>query len=176
MKQILCLFLLLASSAGAQSIRFPADLRAYLELTELQVTNILNHQTAFFAVVESEEDRLLTLDLEVRRELAKAQPDPVLVGAKIVEGEMIDRGLETKYIETVGKIRKELTDAQNTKMKSLEDAYRLVGLIEQAQDAGLWDPKLEEGPFFLFSEKPELRTMVARAKKNVRTLREKQQR
>ncbi|HYZ82766.1 MAG TPA: hypothetical protein VE621_00105 [Bryobacteraceae bacterium] len=162
------LFLIAAATLTAQSLTgVPTALRNYLTLTETQVQAIVTATNSFDSYLDEQLSLQLTLNREINRELAKAQPDATVVGQKVVELEMSDRALLNRYLEVIAEMRRSLTDEQKTKMKALEDAYRLTPLIEQAQDVGLWDPQLEElGPIFLFTEKPEMRATVARLKKN----------
>jgi hypothetical protein len=148
------LLILSTVSIFAQSGGFPSELRAYLGLTTTQVANMAQKVITFYDFIDAEFDRQDVLQDEVGDELGKQSPDPAVVGAKVVEIEMIDRAVEKKYLETVAQMRAELTAEQLTKMKSLEAAYSVVHLIEQAQDVGLWSPDNEQGPFYLMSEKP----------------------
>lgn len=108
-------------------------IRAYLEITPAQMQSIERANEEHSQWTWSKQLRLAQVQREIAEERAKTAPDPMALGVRYVEIEAICRESAAKLVEQRAKNQNLLTDAQRTKLKTLEDALKLVPAIQQAQ-------------------------------------------
>lgn len=117
---------------GSVFPQVPGALVRYLSLTPEQSSNIRSLNMSLSDYFDSKLTRMDDLNDQVMLELAKASPDPSLVGNSIVEIARIDRDLELEVRATVVKVQAVLNGEQKQKVKVLEEAIALRGTIQQA--------------------------------------------
>lgn len=77
---------------------------------------------------------------EIRDETAKSPLDPAALGIRYAEIETICRNVRDEGVSVQTRNLTLLTDAQKVKLKALDDAYKLLPVINEAQNAGLLSP------------------------------------
>lgn len=77
---------------------------------------------------------------EIGDETAKSPLDPAGLGIRYAEIETICRNVRDEGVSVQTRNLTLLTDAQKVKLKALDDAYKLLPVINEAQNAGLLSP------------------------------------
>lgn len=152
---LLCLAVLGCISANAQSDQpFPVaapppppfqQVRAYLALTDAQFTQLIQHLSDFTRFVSQRQQRMFQVQSEITDETAKIPLDPPALGIRYAEIETICRNVNDESAAVQTRNLALLTDAQKLKLKALEDAYKLLPAINDAQNAGLLSPPGSHG-------------------------------
>jgi hypothetical protein len=152
---LLCLLALTAMSGNAQvinpvpPINLPPtmafqQLRTYLGLTDTQVSQLLQNLNDYSTLVSQRQQRVFQVQSEINDETAKSPLDPAALGIRYAEIEAICRNVRDEAAATQTRNLTLLTDAQKVKLKALDDAYKLLPVISEAQNAGLLSPP---GPY-----------------------------
>ncbi|MBS1832885.1 MAG: hypothetical protein JST65_09230 [Acidobacteria bacterium] len=138
--RIALLFLVSMAIAPAQLIFESTEMTRYLELTSQQTVAVTRLRVANtqFRLEKAERTAVINRELEV--ELRKSLLDPMAIGLRHVELATIQREIAEADTKLKNDIRALLTEAQKAKLKPLEDAQRLQGLVNQAVCEGFLDP------------------------------------
>lgn len=120
--------------------RFPVDLQRYLELTPQQVEQINRLNRDFAATVARKNLRSAQVRREIQEWTNAEQIVPMELGLRYAELEQIRREIRDEEARTRGAVRAVLTDAQRIKLRALEEAAKLLPLINQAAGQRLLDP------------------------------------
>jgi Spy/CpxP family protein refolding chaperone len=116
---------------------FPAELRAYLQLTDQQVESINRANAEYTAYYVRRTARIAQVEREIR-ELTNAEPlDPYGLGIRTAEVEAIRRDLREQEVKYRQRITALLTEQQRIRMRSLEEAQKLQPRINEAQCVNL---------------------------------------
>lgn len=141
----------------------PQALVQHFSLTPEQSNNIVLLNIDLSDFIDIKFGRWDELDEQVSLELEKTNPDPYLVGQKVVEMVLIDREVEQEVQATVSKVQAVLTVEQKEKLKILENAMRLSGAIQHALNWGLIaSPAFQSGPVGLTAQTQEKKTKLSR--------------
>ncbi len=130
MRKMLALFVLSVPTALAQIpdwlnvFLFPPELKAYLDLSDDQVARIrqLNSQLDTFQA--SKGHRQVQVHIEIGQETAKETLDPMALGIRYLELEVIRREIEAERKRTASEVQTVLNPAQKTKLATLQEALR----------------------------------------------------
>lgn len=148
----LCLFIFGCISASAQQQPLPGNIipagriaplpqiGTYLALTDDQVTRLIQNLTDYSQLVSQRQQRMFQVQSEIRDETAKSPLDPAALGIRYAEIETICRNVRDEGAAAQTRNLTLLTDAQKVKLKALDDAYKLLPVINEAQNAGLLSP------------------------------------
>ena len=120
------------------------QLKAYLALTDAQISQIGENLTQYSQLVNQRQQRMFQVQGEIRQETAKSPLDPMALGMRYAEIETICRNVKDEAVAAQNRNLALLTDAQKTKLKTLQDAYSLWPIIAEAQNAGVLAPP---GPY-----------------------------
>ena len=113
------------------------ELVSYLQLTPQQVTDMGKIQADWAAFQSSRYQRMSQVQIEISQETQKSPLDPMALGLRYAEVESIRRELAKENGAVGERMRGLLTDAQKNKVKTLEEAMKLLPVISQAQCAQL---------------------------------------
>lgn len=143
MYRFLAVFTCLAAAGLAQTrpgpivtnpfLAFPAALKDYLGLTSQQVQSIGNANTDYTRYQAPKLTRMVQVQLEIAQETAKSPLEPIALGLRYAEIEVIRRELAEEMEKTRQTLAGFLTEPQKVKLKALEDALKLQALIAEAQ-------------------------------------------
>ena len=138
------LFLVTAAAALAQMPRpialFPPELKAYLALTDAQTQAITRANSDYLEYGAQKSARMIQVQREIAAETSKEVLDAGALGVRYAELEAIRRDLADQLQRTREKVVAQLTDAQKVKLRSLEDARKLEGVIREAECTNLLAP------------------------------------
>ena len=123
------------------------QVRAYLGLTDAQVSQIVLNLNDYGRLVAQRQQRMFQVQSEIQVETARSPLDPAALGIRYAEIESICRNVRDESIAAQDRNLGVLTDAQKAKLKALDDAYKLLPTINEAQNAGLLAPP---GPYAAF--------------------------
>ncbi len=124
-----------AGIASPQSI--PPDLMNYLSLTEAQIQSINSLNVAFNKNTNAQGNQYYDLQSQAAAELAKASPDPGVVGNLYGQMVMIGRGYTTQLAQVQTNVAAVLTPAQVALVNGLLGVARLQPLVSEAQEVDL---------------------------------------
>jgi hypothetical protein len=116
------------------------QMKAYLGLTDAQLTQITVNLNQYSQLVVQRQQRMLQVQGEIQQETAKSPLDPAALGIRYAEVETICRNVKDEAIAAQTRNLAILTDAQKEKLKVLQDAYKLLPVILEAQNAGVLAP------------------------------------
>lgn len=150
MKHALCILaaLLAAWPAAAQTpgdaapIRLWPQIGRYLELTPQQVLELVQIQAEWGRFLAAKSRRVAQVESELRDETLAEVLDPLALGLRYLELEAIcreSRDMDRKLHE---RARTLMTEPQRAKLAVLEQAYRLLPVIVEADGAKLVDAPL----------------------------------
>lgn len=147
---VFCVLMLGCISARAQG-PYPGPppgppfqlVKAYLDLTDAQISQIKLNLSDYRQLVAQRQQRMFQVQLEIQVETARSPLDPAALGIRYAEIETICRNVQDESIAALNRNLAALTDAQKAKMKLLNDAYRLLPIINDAQNAGLFTPAVQ---------------------------------
>lgn len=125
-----------------------AELVSYLQLTPQQVTDMGKIQADWIAFQSSRFQRMSQVQIEIAQETQRSPLDPMALGLRYAEVETIRRELTTENAAVGERMRGLLTEAQKNKVKTLEEAAKLLPLISQAQCTQLLTPAVYTTPWF----------------------------
>ena len=123
------------------------QVKAYLGLTDAQVSQIVLNLNDYGRLVAQRQQRMFQVQSEIQVETARSPLDPAALGIRYAEIESICRNVRDESIAAQDRNLGVLTDAQKAKLKALDDAYKLLPIINEAQNAGLLAPP---GPYFAY--------------------------
>jgi hypothetical protein len=131
--------LLFATAAWAQDRWFDVypQLQQYLQLTNTQVTAISQANRRFTEWTLEKQIRIATVQREIAEETARSPLDPMALGVRYAEVEAICREVRERESDVQKSNVNLLNDAQKARLKSLEDAWKLLPTISEAQAARL---------------------------------------
>lgn len=116
---------------------FLPRLKQFLNLTDQQVTAILNNNEEYNRWGSEKQRRMVQVQTEIADETARATLDPMALGLRYVEIEAICRQFREEAAKHNLKNVGVLTDTQRAKLKTLEDAWNLFPVISEAQSVNL---------------------------------------
>lgn len=130
-------WLLLAAAARAQGIGdgpspLPSRLVKYLELSRDQVVELGRLQLEWQRYLAAKERRVAQVERELREVTLAPSLDPYALGVRYLELEAICREARDTEARIRERARKLLNDAQRTRLGALEQAYRLLPEIAEA--------------------------------------------
>jgi hypothetical protein len=120
--------------------QFPSALRLYLEISDTQIETIRNLNADFQRFASGKYLRMSQLQQEIAQDTASEPLDPMKLGLSYAEMETIRRQLQQELVTTRSRIRQTLTDPQRAKLKTLEDAARLIPIYSEAISVNLLEP------------------------------------
>jgi predicted DNA-binding protein (UPF0251 family) len=142
--KIAILSLVAAAAALGQSPRpialFPPELKAYLGLTDAQTEAISRANSDYVEYGAQKSARMIQVQQEIAAETAKEVLDPGALGVRYAELEAIRRDLADQLQRTREKATAQLTEAQKTKLRTLDEARKLQGVIREAECTNLLAP------------------------------------
>jgi len=133
------IFLLVAvASVPAQPIlrptpRFPEALREFLALNDAQTTKISDQNGALVRWTSDRSRRMFQVQAEIFVETAREPLDPSALGLRYAEVEAIRREIAERTKKQLAENVAVLTPAQQTKLKALEEALKLVSTGYEAK-------------------------------------------
>ncbi len=150
MKYALCILmaLLAAWPAAAQNpaeqmpVRLWPQIVRYLELTPQQILELVRIQAEWNRYLAVKSRRAAQVENELREATLAEVVDPMALGLRYLELEAIcreSRDTDRKYHEQA---RKLMSEPQKAKLAVLEQAYRLLPVIAEADAAKLMDAPL----------------------------------
>lgn len=150
MKHALCILLALLASwpAAAQNpgdqipIRLWPQIVRHLELTPQQILELVQIQVEWGRFLATKSRRAAQVENELRDETLAEVVDPMALGLRYMELEAIcreSRDMDRKLHE---RARRLMTEPQRAKLAVLEQAYRLLPVIVEADAAKLVDAPL----------------------------------
>lgn len=150
MKYAVCLLAALAATLPlfAQMPGEPAPIRAwpglvqYLELTPSQIVALGRIELEWQRYLAGKARRVSQVEEEIRDATLSEVVDPMALGLRYMELEAICRESRDTDRRTREAARKVLNDAQLARLAVLEQAYRLLPLVAQADAAHLADAPL----------------------------------
>ena len=142
MKQSYLILILYAAPAWGQvRIYDPfqplAQIKNYLQLSDSQYQTILSNNQQFNDWSGAKQSRIFQVQNEIALETAKDTLDPMALGVRYLEVELICRDIKQKTAATQTINAGVLTDQQKSKLKTLDDAVKLAPVISDAQNARL---------------------------------------
>ena len=135
--------LALVAACAAQappSPSFPAALKQYLGMTDAQAEAVLKLNDSYDEMALGKFRRTFQLEREIELELEKDLLDPVEIGRRHMEIEVIRRELREELVRLRAAALRILDDGQKLKLKALEEALALTPLALDAQCASLLTP------------------------------------
>jgi hypothetical protein len=120
-------------------IRRPLSLvQDFLGLTNAQVDAILQNNDAYARYVAEKQTRISQVRGEIADWTAATTLDPMELGMRYVEIEYQCRQMKTEGENSQKRNLAVLTDAQKAKLKSLDDALKLMPVVYEAQSANIF--------------------------------------
>jgi Spy/CpxP family protein refolding chaperone len=117
--------------------QFPPQLKQYMELTDAQISSIVQINTSFQTFQLEKSRRIGQVQIELFQETAKPVIDAMALGVRHLELESIRRELQAEQSKVATQIQNVLTAAQKTKLQALEQAMQLQSVICEAQAMNL---------------------------------------
>ena len=138
---------LLAASLGAQITgplppgfvgpSFPAAIRLFLDLSDSQVQTIQQQNDDLGRFASGKFLRASQVQQEIAQETARPGLDPLALGLRYTELEVIRRELQDEFRRTRDRIRQALTEPQRAKLGSLEAILKLLPIYSEAASVNL---------------------------------------
>ena len=100
---------------------FPLALREYLNITDTQVAAIAQASADYNDVNQRRQARIAEVQIEIRDETAKDSPDPVALGVRYVEIQLLSTDLQNQAARLRERARAALTGDQAVRLKTLDD-------------------------------------------------------
>ena len=152
--------LLLAASLQAQiGIIRPNEppvsepLRQYLELTFAQVTALTDLGTQLNQFQMAKAQRMAQVQRELADEMQRESPDPMALGQRHLELEVIRREITREQQRSAEQIQQIFTPAQRTKIAALQEVLRQYPLACEAMQRNLVpapQPMFQQVPQYLY--------------------------
>jgi hypothetical protein len=124
---------------------FPPELKQYLTLSDGQVQQLNGLNAGYTRLTLQKSARTAQVYREIAEETTKPTLDPMALGLRYVELEAIRRELADARKKLQDQSLAVLSDAQKTKLKTLDDARKLQPLISQAECENLLEPAAVQG-------------------------------
>src|SRR4051794_22340834 len=124
-------------------------MRAYLDLTDAQIAQIALNLKDYGTLIEQRQQRIYQVQSELRDEAAKSPLEPSALGIRYAEIETICRNVSDEATAVQNKNLALLTSPQKVKLKALEDAYKLLPIITETQNAGVLAPPTPYSSYLL---------------------------
>lgn len=119
----------------------PQTLVQYLQLTPEQIRQITQKNTEFNRFVAEKNRRAAQVRSEIAAETRKQTLDPMALGLRYMELELIRREINTAEDKLRAELRKAMTAEQVNRLRALEAAMELVPLYYQAGAVRLVPPR-----------------------------------
>jgi len=119
----------------------PPTLVQFLQLTPDQVRLIVQKNTEFNRFVAEKNRRAAQVRSEIAVETRKSTLDPMALGLRYMELELIRREIGSAEDGLRAELRRALTAEQRNRLEVLEKAMELVPLYHQAGTVRLVEPK-----------------------------------
>ncbi|HYI95943.1 MAG TPA: hypothetical protein VEX68_20545 [Bryobacteraceae bacterium] len=147
MSKIAVLFLLSIAAGYGQLLPgrelieglFPPQLKTYLELTDAQVTAMTKANSDLNAFRAGKVQRQFQVQMELAQETAKQTVDPMALGLRHAELEVIQREIAAEQKKTATAVQSLLTAPQKAKLATLQQALQLYSLACTAVDQNVLD-------------------------------------
>lgn len=124
----------------------PQALRLFLGLTDEQVKLIADKNLEFARFVAEKSRRQRQVQTEIAAETRKETLDPMALGLRYMELELIRREIRAAEDKLRADLRKALTAEQNAKLDALQKALELLPLYQQAVGIHLLIPSVPGVP------------------------------
>ena len=112
-------------------------LRQYLELTFTQVSTLTDLSTRFLQFQGEKMQRMSQVQREIAEEMQRENPDPMALGQRYVELEVIRRELEREQRRIAEDVQALYTPAQRTKVAALQEVLRMYPMACEAVQRNL---------------------------------------
>lgn len=136
---LLCVVTALPQVGGLVS--FPPHLKTYLELTDAQVAAITKANTDLNAFRDGKVQRQFQVQMELAQETVKETVDPMALGLRNAELEVIRRELAAEQKKTAAAVQNLLMAPQKAKLATLQQALQLYSLACTAVDQNVLAPQ-----------------------------------
>lgn len=123
-------------------------LRQYLELTSAQVTSISSLTGQLVRYQAEKTQRMAQVHVEIAAEMGRNSLDPMALGMRYVELEVIRRELTAEARRVAEETQKLYTPAQRTKIVALQEVLRQYPLACEALQRNLMPPPEQPQPGF----------------------------
>ncbi len=100
---------------------FPLALREYLNPTDAQVAILVQANADYQDLYQRRQQRIADVQTEIRDENAKVQPDPMALGVRYLEIQLLSNDLQFQATQLRQKARAALTGDQTARLKALDD-------------------------------------------------------
>lgn len=139
MKQLSLILTMCVASAWGQVLPYQpfALIKSYLQLSDSQYRTVVSNNDQFYEWYGVKQRRMAEVRIEIAQEAAKDTIDPMALGIRYTEVELICRDISQRTVATQKMNIDVLTDSQKVKLKTLEDAIKLAPVISDAQNARL---------------------------------------
>ncbi len=111
----------------------PEELRRYLDPSDAQIDAIGQLNADYAQLVAQKQQRSATIQQELQQEFAKDTLDPLAIGQRFVELEVIRRELQDQLTTLRTNAVADLNDTQRVKLTALDTARRTQPLAYEAQ-------------------------------------------
>jgi len=138
---------------GPPVAAFPAAIRLFLDLSDSQVQTIQQQNADLGRFAAGKSLRASQVQQEIAQETARPGLDPLALGLRYTELEVIRRELQDEFRRTRDRIRRALTEPQRAKLRSLEDIFKLLPIYSEAANVNLVENPGDFAPLpgFIFS-------------------------
>ncbi len=109
------------------------QIKQFLQLTDAQFVSVFSNNEQLTRLIAETSRRVIQLRSEIAVETNRPRPDPLELGNRYAEIELVCRFLDTEGTRTVERNVAVLTDAQKARLRSLEEVIRLMPVIAEAQ-------------------------------------------
>ena len=141
MKLILPIILVCAAPASAQLgptfYQTLGQVKEFLQLSDSQVQSIFTNNDEYGRWALGKQSRIRQVQTEIAQETVKQNLDPMALGVRYTEIELICRDIRQQVPVYLKKNTDVLTESQKAKLKVLEDAVKLAPVISEAQNGNL---------------------------------------
>ena len=127
-------------SAGQDQGPPPAragQLGTFLELTDAQLESIAQIQKDYRAAVRENLQSIADKRRQANESLGSDSPDATLIGQLLVQAKQLEESVKSREGEFVAQTQAVLTDAQKTKLATLEPMVPYQSEIREAEGLGL---------------------------------------
>ncbi|MDQ6665359.1 MAG: periplasmic heavy metal sensor [Acidobacteriota bacterium] len=119
---------------------FPLALREYLNATDAEIAAIAQSSMDYNDLYQRRQNRIGDVQVEIRDETAKDRPDPVELGVRYVELQMISKDLQQQSADFRQRARGALTGDRAAKLKLLDDLVAAQPALSVLQSCDLLVP------------------------------------
>lgn len=100
---------------------FPLALREYLNPTDTQIAAMVQANADYRDIYQRRQQRIADVQIEIRDENAKERPDPMALGVRYVEIQLLSSDLQSQASQLRQRARTALTGDQAARLKALDD-------------------------------------------------------